>query len=165
MVKKTVKSGKHTLALEDGDKQTLLHAAANECDMDTLAWLLKHAKAGDLKKRDKTGWTPLHVAGYTGNMAIYEALLKKGASPNAQNAHLTSPFVYLCRYVLSEAIKHLFLALLTSFSLLEGANPLSELVPPENSETNPLSPLALVGSSLIALEMRPVDLMSSLRTF
>lgn len=110
-VKKTVKSGKHSLSLEDGDKQTLLHAAANEVDMETLTWLLKHAKAGDLKKRDKTGWTPLHVAGYTGNLHIYEALLKKGASPNAQNAHLTSPFVYLCRYVILNPFPLLFFML------------------------------------------------------
>lgn len=98
-VKKHVKSNKSLISQEDGDKQTLLHVAATESDLETLNWLLKHAKPVDLKKRDKTGWTPLHAAGYTGKLELYEALLRKGASPNAQNAHLTSPFVYLCRYV------------------------------------------------------------------
>jgi len=98
-VKKYVKSNKSLISQEDGDKQTLLHVAATEGDLETLTWLLKHAKPVDLKKRDKTGWTPLHAAGYTGKLELYEALLRKGASPNAQNAHLTSPFVYLCRYV------------------------------------------------------------------
>lgn len=105
-VKKHVKSNKSSISQEDGDKQTLLHAAATDADLETMTWLLKHAKPGDLKKRDKTGWTPLHAAGYMGNLALYEALLRKGASPNAQNAHLTSPFVYLCRCVPSRPQNH-----------------------------------------------------------
>lgn len=98
-VKKHVKANKALLIQEDGDKQTLLHVAATEGDLDTMNWLLKLAKPSDLKRRDKTGWTPLHAAGHVGNLELYETLLRKGASPNAQNAHLTSPFVYLCRYV------------------------------------------------------------------
>lgn len=97
-VKKYVKSNKSLISQEDGDKQTLLHAVASEGDLEILNWLLKHAKPADMKKRDKTGWTPLHVAGHGGKLDLYEALLRKGASPNAQNAHLTSPFVYLCRH-------------------------------------------------------------------
>lgn len=98
-VKKHVKSNKLLISQEDGDKQTLFHVAAAEGDLEIMNWLLKHAKPADLKKRDKTGWTPLHVAGHGGKQDLYEALLRKGASPNAQNAHLTSPFAYLCRYV------------------------------------------------------------------
>lgn len=97
-VKKHVKSNKLLISQEDGDKQTLFHVAAAEGDLEIMNWLLKHSKPADLKKRDKTGWTPLHVAGHGGKQELYEALLRKGASPNAQNAHLTSPFAYLCRH-------------------------------------------------------------------
>lgn len=100
-VKKHVKSNKLLISQEDGDKQTLFHVAAAEGDLEIMNWLLKHSKPADLKKRDKTGWTPLHVAGHGGKQELYEALLRKGASPNAQNAHLTSPFAYLCRYVVA----------------------------------------------------------------
>lgn len=99
VVKKTVKANKALISQEDAEKQTLLHHAATEADLEIMNWLLKHTKPVDLKRRDKTGWTPLHAAAHGGKLELYEALLRKGASPNAQNAHLTSPFVYLCRYV------------------------------------------------------------------
>lgn len=98
-IKKYVKLDKNNIFLLDADKQTLLHVAAFDGDEEIVAWLLKHVKPNDLKIRDKNGWIPMHAAARLGKLEMYELFLKKGSSPNAQNADLTSPFAYLCRFV------------------------------------------------------------------
>ena len=58
-----------------------------------------------MKLRDKNGWTPLHCAASQQHLDICDLLLKKGASPNAQNGSFTSPFAYAVRYVCCEGKK------------------------------------------------------------
>ena len=99
-IQKYMKTAKSGLEKVDNYDQTILHVAAFEGDVEILTYLLKSCKPSDLKKRDKNGWTPLHAAASQGKLEQYDALLKKGASPNAQNGDLTSPFAYLCRSVL-----------------------------------------------------------------
>lgn len=94
---KYMKNNKISLTSTDEWDQTILHMVAYEGDYATLNWVLKQVKPSELKKRDKNGWTPLHASASQGKLDMYELLLRKGASPNAQNGDLTSPFAYLCR--------------------------------------------------------------------
>jgi len=99
-IKERLKTDRSTLSSEDGDRRTLLHAAALVGDLDAVNWLLKGAKSADLKKRDKKGSTALHLAAQQGHLDIYEAILKAGASPNSTDYDKLSSFGILCRYVL-----------------------------------------------------------------
>lgn len=100
-LKETVKSDKSVLSLEDGDKRTLIHVAAYQGELEALQWLLKVATNADLKRKDKNGSTPLHIAIQRGHLAEAEALLARGCSPNSEDRNLASPFFCYCRYVCS----------------------------------------------------------------
>jgi hypothetical protein len=106
-VKALIKKNKNAVFTPDNYEQTMLHVASFEGLFDMVSMLLKYYKPVDLKLRDKNGWTALHCAASQGHLDIYDLLLTKGASPNAQNGDLTSPFAYLCRFAF---LSHVFAA-------------------------------------------------------
>lgn len=92
-----LKNSKDALYEVDRFSQNMLHLACFEGELDTVAYLLSKYKDSDLRLRDKNGWTPLHCAASQGYIDICDMLLRRGASPNAQNGSLTSPFAYAVR--------------------------------------------------------------------
>lgn len=96
----------------DRFNQNMLHIACFEGQIETVSFLLSKYKDSDLKLRDKNGWTPLHCAASQQHVEICEMLLRRGASPNAQNGSLTSPFAYAVRYIYFFFLALVFLILL-----------------------------------------------------
>ena len=98
-IKDVLKSDKTYLAVEDGDKRTLIHVASFLGNVEALQWVLKVASTADLKKKDRTGCTALHIAIQRGHLEVAEILLRRACSANSEDRNLASPFSYFCKYV------------------------------------------------------------------
>lgn len=116
-IKDVVKSDKTYLAVEDGDKRTLLHASAFLGNLEALQWILKFATAADLKRKDRTGCTALHLAVQRGHLEAAEVLLRRGCSANSEDRNLASPFSYFCKYVTPISVYYTFVHIRESFFL------------------------------------------------
>lgn len=80
----------------DSKKSTYLHYSV-EYYPKFVKLLLKHGFKKDINKKNKLGWTPLHVACIR-NANIVELLLKNGAEPNIKNNQGIVPLLYACQY-------------------------------------------------------------------
>lgn len=62
-------------------RTTLLHIACQLCDEDMLAVILSKKNIG-LAVRDTCGWTPLHLAAWSGRDSVLQLLLNAGTTVN-----------------------------------------------------------------------------------
>jgi methionyl-tRNA formyltransferase len=72
----------------------------------------------DVESRNNMGWTPLMVAAYSGLSSVCEALLERGASPNATNPNGTTALMYAKDQAMSSGDTSVFELLLA-----HGADP------------------------------------------
>mmetsp|Transcript_3592 Transcript_3592/g.9059 ORF Transcript_3592/g.9059 Transcript_3592/m.9059 type:complete len:245 (+) Transcript_3592:13-747(+) len=85
----------------DNGGNTPLHRACmstSGSNVKAVEEILRNVRAGDLAveidRRDKEGWTPLHIASYCGNVAMAELLLARGADRGSKDAEEKSPLDY-----------------------------------------------------------------------
>lgn len=64
-----------------GGDERPLHEAAASRSLATVTALLERLPASEVDVRDRSGWTPLFAAVWSGEQAIVTALLQAGASP------------------------------------------------------------------------------------
>lgn len=75
----------------------------NEGNVDRVAELLR-LDGGLVKARDADGYTPLHRASYTNNVALVKLLLAYGADPNAVTEFGWTPVHSACQWTNAECV-------------------------------------------------------------
>lgn len=76
--------------VQDETRNTALHHAVAEAQLDVVNVLLKHAKL-DINARNNAGETPLHLAGSKGRQKIAALLIDHGAEINAVDNRQYTP--------------------------------------------------------------------------
>jgi ankyrin repeat protein len=91
------------------EKESPLHKAAYNGDVESIALLLQHGAT--IQSPDTYGNTPLHEAasGYNGYKSI-ELLIKNGALPNAKNNFWQTPLHYAVQYSTAQTVATLLKA-------------------------------------------------------
>ncbi len=85
----------------DSAGATPLHRACmstSASNVKAVEEIMDSVRSGDLAveidRRDKEGWTPLHVASYNGNVAMAELLVARGADRTTKDAEEKTPLDY-----------------------------------------------------------------------
>jgi ankyrin repeat protein len=89
----------HFHASDSDFKKSPLYAAAEKGDRAEVVRLLDAgAKADEACSSQCKGWTPLMIASAEGHRDVADALLERGADPNAQNASGRTALQFAVRY-------------------------------------------------------------------
>lgn len=97
------KLGKDSVTKKERDyEQTPLHIACDAGRVEIVQLLLEKYKV-EVNPVDKNGWTPLHHAAASNQLAICEVLLGRGASARALSNEGASALHYLVRHNPSDA--------------------------------------------------------------
>ena len=105
-LKELMKKG-GSLDVVDNSELSCLHHACRGHNVDVTQYLLEEGMDVDVNERSNIGYSCLHYACFRPivSLDILEMLLNAGADVNAQNNSGTTPFMLICMYGGSEAIK------------------------------------------------------------
>ena len=99
-VKVLLEAGQTNVEARNGKDESPLMMASLKGNQEAVNQLI--ARDADI---NKPGWTPLHYAATTGQVAIIKVLLEKSAFIDAQSPNGTTPLMMAAMYGSTEAVK------------------------------------------------------------